>query len=237
MCVPIPTDKPLTHVVRIGSLKQKLEYEGLNLICFNCGKISHKKEHFSDLIPVNPVNANVNVSDATVNVNLSVDNSQNSSGKDMDGFGEWMLVSRRKHKSPASKHSIDNSNKARLTNQRGESRARSQMPPMMVLSSNSKGYSQVHNKRSTIQEDTNKGGNDRNGSYKILKNHCIYDGNNGNEDAMEADISAEDDQLLVTTEKVKAKKVEPSKGLNVNNSSPTIKGKETQKGITQFHAE
>ncbi|KAI3989506.1 hypothetical protein MKX01_022781 [Papaver californicum] len=44
VCVEVTNDKPLLPFVRIGSIKQKIEYEGVNMICFHYGKMSHKKE-------------------------------------------------------------------------------------------------------------------------------------------------------------------------------------------------
>lgn len=49
VCVEIATDKPLVPLVRMGSVFHKVEYEGLNMISFQCGKMTHKKENF----PVN----------------------------------------------------------------------------------------------------------------------------------------------------------------------------------------
>lgn len=47
ICVEVDTDHPLKHVVRIGGLIHKIEYEGVGLICFNCGKMSHRKDQCS----------------------------------------------------------------------------------------------------------------------------------------------------------------------------------------------
>lgn len=47
VCVEFATDKPLVPLVRIRSIIQKVEYEGLNMICFQCGKMTHKKRKLS----------------------------------------------------------------------------------------------------------------------------------------------------------------------------------------------
>lgn len=44
LCVEIELDKPLDTYIRFGNFWCKLEYEGLGLICFQCGKFGHNKE-------------------------------------------------------------------------------------------------------------------------------------------------------------------------------------------------
>lgn len=41
MEVKIELDKPLVSVVEIDGWKQKVEYEGLPTICYNCGRVGH----------------------------------------------------------------------------------------------------------------------------------------------------------------------------------------------------
>ena len=44
LCVQINLDKPLITSIRIGRLVQRVMYEGVSLLCFNCGRLGHKKE-------------------------------------------------------------------------------------------------------------------------------------------------------------------------------------------------
>ncbi|KAA3472094.1 leucine-rich repeat receptor-like protein kinase PEPR2 [Gossypium australe] len=44
MAVYINLDKPLTGQVLVNGIKQRVEYEALPTICFNCGKYGHTKE-------------------------------------------------------------------------------------------------------------------------------------------------------------------------------------------------
>ena len=37
-------DKPLIKTMKIGRLAQIVLYEGLNTLCFKCGRIGHRKE-------------------------------------------------------------------------------------------------------------------------------------------------------------------------------------------------
>ena len=37
-------DKPLVRKIYIGKLKQCVLYEGINALCFLCGRIGHKLE-------------------------------------------------------------------------------------------------------------------------------------------------------------------------------------------------
>ncbi|KAI3948254.1 hypothetical protein MKX01_014853, partial [Papaver californicum] len=44
VCVEIDTNASLRYTIRIGKIIQKIESEGINLICFSCRKMSHKKD-------------------------------------------------------------------------------------------------------------------------------------------------------------------------------------------------
>ena len=44
LCVQVNLDKPLIKTVKIGRLAQIVLYEGLNTLCFKCGRIGHRKE-------------------------------------------------------------------------------------------------------------------------------------------------------------------------------------------------
>lgn len=44
LCVQVNLDKPLIKTVKIGRLAQIVLYEGLSILCFECGRIEHRKE-------------------------------------------------------------------------------------------------------------------------------------------------------------------------------------------------
>jgi len=44
LCVQVRIDKPLITTVLIGKFTQKFMYEGIQSLCFVCGRMGHKKE-------------------------------------------------------------------------------------------------------------------------------------------------------------------------------------------------
>lgn len=44
ICVQVNVDKPLVTAVLIGKFEQVVCYEGLQRLCFSCGRIGHRKE-------------------------------------------------------------------------------------------------------------------------------------------------------------------------------------------------
>lgn len=50
ICVEFDLDEPLASHIIINGKKLFLEYEGLHLICFRCGKYEHKKECCSEVL-------------------------------------------------------------------------------------------------------------------------------------------------------------------------------------------
>ena len=45
LCIQVDANKPLINTVLIGKFEQAVVYEGINKLCFVCGRIGHKKEH------------------------------------------------------------------------------------------------------------------------------------------------------------------------------------------------
>jgi len=43
-CVQVNLDKPLINSIQIGKMAQNVQYEGLNSLCFTCGRMGHRKE-------------------------------------------------------------------------------------------------------------------------------------------------------------------------------------------------
>ena len=44
LCVQVNLDKPLVRKLYLGKLAQSVLYEGINTLCFSCGRIGHKIE-------------------------------------------------------------------------------------------------------------------------------------------------------------------------------------------------
>lgn len=44
LCIQVNLDKPLIKFVYLGKIAQCVQYEGINALCFSCGKIGHKAE-------------------------------------------------------------------------------------------------------------------------------------------------------------------------------------------------
>ena len=90
-------------------MAQKVQYEGLNYLCFACGRMGHRKESCAYTIREQPVqdsqqsnleNASPSQGSAEANPCSTSDvkstNPSSTSGNKMNG--EWMVVSRRKGK-------------------------------------------------------------------------------------------------------------------------------------------
>ncbi|KAK9033789.1 hypothetical protein V6N11_049973 [Hibiscus sabdariffa] len=88
--------KPLTPFIGIDNFVQKLEYEGLNQICFSCGKYGHSREVCS----LNPVS---NDEVAATGVNNNHINAQLNTKSEL--YGPWMVVKDQRHRSMLSKGS------------------------------------------------------------------------------------------------------------------------------------
>ena len=44
LCIQVDVNKLLINTVLIGKFEQVVVYEGINKLCFVCGRIGHKKE-------------------------------------------------------------------------------------------------------------------------------------------------------------------------------------------------
>nr|POE97322.1 hypothetical protein CFP56_74350 [Quercus suber] len=44
LCIQVDVDKPLVTTVMIGKLQQAVTYEGIHNLCFECGRLGHRKE-------------------------------------------------------------------------------------------------------------------------------------------------------------------------------------------------
>lgn len=44
LCIQMNLDRPLKTFIEVEGRRFHLEYEGINMICFDCGKVGHNKE-------------------------------------------------------------------------------------------------------------------------------------------------------------------------------------------------
>ena len=42
ICVQVNLENPLIKLIRIGGIEQPVQYEGINALCFSCGRVGHK---------------------------------------------------------------------------------------------------------------------------------------------------------------------------------------------------
>ncbi|XP_031091044.1 uncharacterized protein LOC115996040 [Ipomoea triloba] len=98
--VEIDLDKPLVTHVWVRNKLRAVEYEGLHVVCFNCGTVGHREQACPHAIPITPVHGD------------TVCNEPPEGGKDGDTaqttattttaptpparkYGSWMLVTRK----------------------------------------------------------------------------------------------------------------------------------------------
>ena len=42
LCVQVNIEQPLINTVKIGKMVQLVQYEGINMLCFTCGRLGHR---------------------------------------------------------------------------------------------------------------------------------------------------------------------------------------------------
>ena len=50
LCIQVDVDKPLITTVMIGKLQQSVTYKGIHNLCFECGKMGHRREIYPFVI-------------------------------------------------------------------------------------------------------------------------------------------------------------------------------------------
>ena len=98
LCVQVNLDKPLVRKLYLSKLAQNVLYEGINTLCFSCGRIGHKIETCPYTIREQPKEQSMDRSDE----HTEMQNAQGVDGlkekeKSQLEYGEWMVVNRRKN--------------------------------------------------------------------------------------------------------------------------------------------
>jgi hypothetical protein len=87
LCIQIDLDQPLIPMVRIGDITQWVQYEGIFAICFHCGCVGHKTPNCPLALPSTLVPAHIPTTTSPIPPRPE---------KEEKGFGEWMIVTRKK---------------------------------------------------------------------------------------------------------------------------------------------
>ena len=107
LCVQVSLDKPLAKNVIIGKFRQPITYEGIQSLCFSCGRIGHRKDACPQTIrePTKHVNhehgshpTQVPISSPSPSSSEPFSSDRVSSPREAvpDFFGPWLLVSKKK---------------------------------------------------------------------------------------------------------------------------------------------
>ncbi|XVF07510.1 hypothetical protein REPUB_Repub06bG0145300 [Reevesia pubescens] len=93
LCVELDLTKPLVPRLHIGERWQKVEYEGLGMVCFHCGCFGHSKEQCLE------TKGNEAVSEVEKNDdNMEEAGNPVALSQSTEKFGPWMIASKRTRK-------------------------------------------------------------------------------------------------------------------------------------------
>lgn len=99
LCVEVDLSKALLPKLVVGKHIQTVEYEGLHMICFHCGRFGHRREGCPSVIVNEQPNQN------------AAPPPEKSADKEDDSiFGPWMIAQRRSRKSQSTSSEKGKSN-------------------------------------------------------------------------------------------------------------------------------
>lgn len=87
LCVQVDLNKPLVQAIKIGSMSQKIHYEGVDNLCFRCGYVVKHAEDCEE--------GTVDLENRVSNENTAVSR-KGVKINNLNGYGEWMIVKGRK---------------------------------------------------------------------------------------------------------------------------------------------
>ncbi|XP_065624743.1 uncharacterized protein LOC136065460 [Quercus suber] len=100
LCVQVNLDKPLVRKLFLGKIEQCVLYEGINSLCFSCGRIGHKVDSCPYTNREQPKEQRTNGSDEQSEMqNTKRAEEKNDKEKAQHEYGEWMVVNKRKNSS------------------------------------------------------------------------------------------------------------------------------------------
>ena len=91
LCIQVNFDKLIIKLIKIGGLRQPMQYEGINALCFSCGHVGHKTEGCLNVMkPPKHAEKPVGENDAGGSHGVGKDHV----APDCDDFGPWVFVTR-----------------------------------------------------------------------------------------------------------------------------------------------
>ena len=115
LCVEVDITKPLMSKFKLRRRVRRIEYEGIHLVCFNCGVYGHRKENCQKLVNAFVPEVMVEKGD-----NGDIPAAENNGGEKgqsreevvnpeiMENFGPWMLAARKSRRSDRRRNGRDN---------------------------------------------------------------------------------------------------------------------------------
>ncbi|KAA3462487.1 reverse transcriptase [Gossypium australe] len=94
VCIDLDLTKPSCSSVRLGKVCQRVEYDGLQLICFQCGKFGHRK----DSCPMSTTATSGTDKVLSSPTHVALDMPLEMPLQLTESFGPWMLVQRKTRK-------------------------------------------------------------------------------------------------------------------------------------------
>lgn len=91
LCVQLNLDEPLVNLIRVGGIRQQVQYEGLGSLCFSCGRMGHQAVGCPYKVQP-PANAD---SATAMEESLVQVTSKTKVRQDERAFGPWTLVTRK----------------------------------------------------------------------------------------------------------------------------------------------
>ncbi|XP_050254820.1 uncharacterized protein LOC126700653 [Quercus robur] len=102
ICVQVDLNKPLVQKILLEGWVQEIQYEGINTLCFSCGRVRHRQEgcpytvRAEPFIPQTTTEATSTADDLVGNERDGAHDVDSGKGSDIQNFGPWMLVQRKK---------------------------------------------------------------------------------------------------------------------------------------------